>query len=99
MLISKPAQRKFKAVPSPLGRILRARWLVDNPRLSDWSRDTIWRESPKKFKTGWSPASGLSSRLPLSPLRLSIEIPFQPTRFCAEAQASKGDAHGDPRKL
>ena len=44
------AQRKFKAVPSPLGRILRARWLVDNPRLSEWSRDTIWRESPRDFQ-------------------------------------------------
>ena len=46
------AQRKFKAAPSPPGEFSARDGRANNPRLSQWSRNTIWRESPKKFKTG-----------------------------------------------
>ena len=102
MLISKPAQRKFKAVPPHSGEfsardgssIIRGyrtgRTIPSGENLHGIS---------KEIQDGLEPGFRLVISSAAKPLRLSIEIPFQPTRICAEAQASKGDEHGDPSKL
>jgi hypothetical protein len=57
----------------------------------------IFRESPKRFRAGWSSASSLSSRRRVSPR--SAAAPIDPcsllTRLCIEANLRKDYNHGD----
>ena len=63
--------------------------------VAQYHLERISKEIQDRLKPGFRLVISSAAK----PLRLSIEIPFQPTRICAEAKASKGDEHGDPSKL